>query len=76
VLSLRDELAILDCYLEIENVRFRDRLTVERDIDPAVLDAEVPSLLLQPLVENAIRHGISRHAGPGVVRVEAGAVDG
>jgi sensor histidine kinase YesM len=76
VLSLRDELAILDRYLEIENVRFRDRLTVERDIDPAVLDAEVPSLLLQPLVENAIRHGISRRAGPGVVRVEAGAVDG
>ena len=76
VLSLRDELAILDCYLEIENVRFRDRLTVERDIDPAVLDAEVPSLLLQPLVENAIRHGISRRAGPGVVRIEAGIADG
>ncbi|HSK20784.1 MAG TPA: histidine kinase [Longimicrobiales bacterium] len=76
VLSLRDELAILDCYLEIENVRFRDRLTVERDIDPAVLDAEVPSLVLQPLVENAIRHGISRRAGPGVVRVEADAMDG
>jgi two-component system, LytTR family, sensor kinase len=76
VLSLRDELAILDCYLEIENVRFRDRLTVERDIDPAVLDTEVPSLVLQPLVENAIRHGVSRRAGPGVIRVEACVVDG
>jgi sensor histidine kinase YesM len=75
VLALRDELAILDCYLEIENVRFRDRLTLERDIDPSVLDAEVPSLLLQPLVENAIRHGISRRAGPGVVRVEAAVAD-
>jgi sensor histidine kinase YesM len=73
---LRDELAILDRYLEIENVRFRDRLTLERDIDPAVLDAEVPSLLLQPLVENAIRHGISRRPGRGVIRVEAERVAG
>ena len=71
VVSLRDELEILDRYLEIENVRFRDRLTLERDIEPSVLDAEVPSLLLQPLVENAIRHGISRTPGPGVVRIEA-----
>jgi two-component system, LytTR family, sensor kinase len=71
VVSLRDELAILDRYLEIENVRFRDRLTLERDIDPDVLNAEVPSLLLQPIVENAIRHGISRRAGHGVVRIEA-----
>jgi sensor histidine kinase YesM len=71
VVSLREELEILDRYLEIEYVRFRDRLILERDIDPEALDAEVPSLLLQPLVENAIRHGISRRPGPGVVRVEA-----
>lgn len=76
VVPLREELAILDRYLEIENVRFRDRLTLERDIDPAALDAEVPVLLLQPLVENAIRHGISRLRGPGVVRIEAGIRDG
>ena len=74
VVPLRDELEILDRYLEIENVRFRDRLSLERDVDPAVLDAEVPSLLLQPLVENAIRHGISRRPGRGVVRIEAEAV--
>jgi sensor histidine kinase YesM len=76
VVPLREELEILDRYLEIEHVRFRDRLTLERDIDPNALDAEVPSLLLQPLVENAIRHGISRRAGPGVVRVEAEIVNG
>lgn len=76
VVSLREELEILDRYLEIEHVRFRDRLTLERDIDPAVLDAEVPSLLLQPLVENAIRHGISRRPGTGIVRVEAEIVNG
>ncbi|HEX2167807.1 MAG TPA: histidine kinase [Longimicrobiales bacterium] len=75
VVAVRDELQMLDRYLEIENVRFGDRLTLERDIDPAVLDAEVPSLLLQPLVENAIRHGISRRPGRGVVRIEAAVVD-
>lgn len=73
--ALRDELHILDRYLEIENVRFGDRLTLERAVDPDALDAEVPSLLLQPLVENAIHHGISRQVGPGVVRVEAAVVD-
>lgn len=76
VVSLREELEILDRYLEIEHVRFRDRLTLEREIDPEALDAEVPSLLLQPLVENAIRHGISRRPGPGLIRVEAGIVGG
>ncbi|HEX6134116.1 MAG TPA: histidine kinase [Longimicrobiales bacterium] len=76
VVSLREELEILDRYLEIEHVRFRDRLNLEREIDPEALDAEVPSLLLQPLVENALRHGIARRAGPGLVRVEARIVDG
>jgi sensor histidine kinase YesM len=71
VVTLREDLEMLDRYLEIEQIRFRDRLAVEQDIAPDVLDAEVPSLLLQPLVENAIRHGISRTPGPGKVRVEA-----
>ncbi len=69
---LRDELAFLDKYLEIERIRFRDRLTVEMDVDPTTLDVRVPSLILQPLVENAIRHGLEPQARPGriVLRVK------
>src|SRR5258708_21070055 len=51
--------------LELERTGSRDRLSVAYEIGPAVLEAEVPSLLLQPLVENAIRHGIEPHARPG-----------
>lgn len=69
--SLRQELEFLEAYLEIEKVRFSDRLRADVNVDANTLDAEVPSLLLQPLVENAIRHGIaSRHEG-GRVRVAA-----
>ena len=69
--SLAEELRFLDTYLEIEGMRFKDRLTVARAIMPETLDAEVPSLLFQPLVENAVRHGIARRTGPG--RIEVGA---
>jgi two-component system LytT family sensor kinase len=51
-------------------------LSLEREVEPEALDAEVPSLLLQPLAENAIKHGISRQTGPGTVRVEAHIVEG
>jgi sensor histidine kinase YesM len=68
---LRDELAFLEKYLEIERIRFRDRLTFTMAIDPATLDALVPSLLLQPIVENAIRHGIEPHARPGRIAMRA-----
>jgi two-component system, LytTR family, sensor kinase len=66
---LKRELDFLEAYLEIERVRFGDRLQVVFQIDPQSLDAEVPSLILQPLVENAIRHGIASHIGPGLVQL-------
>ncbi|HEY0319526.1 MAG TPA: histidine kinase [Pyrinomonadaceae bacterium] len=69
--TLKQELELLERYLEIEQTRFRDRLTVEMSIDPEVLDARVPNLILQPLVENAIQHGIAPRRGQG--RIEIGA---
>jgi signal transduction histidine kinase len=65
------ELGLLDRYVAIQRVRFRDRLTVTCNIEDGVRAALVPSLLLQPLVENAIRHGIGPRAGAGHVQVTA-----
>ena len=68
---LTDEVDFLKKYLEIEQTRFGDRLIVNIDIDPEVLDAPVPNLILQPLVENALRHGIGPRIGVGKVDVTA-----
>jgi signal transduction histidine kinase len=68
---LRDELDLLQKYVDIEETRFGSRLTVHIHVDPETLDARVPVLLLQPLVENAVRHGIAPHARPGVIEVTA-----
>jgi LytS/YehU family sensor histidine kinase len=68
---LRTELDALKLYLEIEQTRFRDRLTVRIDAPVETLDALVPDLILQPLAENAIRHGIERDTGAGSVEVKA-----
>jgi hypothetical protein len=73
---LRDELEFLRRYLEIQSLRFEDRLQTSFDIAPETLDAEVPSLLLQPLVENAVKHGISQDPGRGEVRVSSRADGG
>ncbi len=62
--TLRQELALIEQYLAIEQVRFGERLTIDYDIDAAALNQEIPVLLLQPLVENAIKHGLARKAGP------------
>jgi LytS/YehU family sensor histidine kinase len=67
--TLKEELEFLESYLEIEQTRFQDRLTVRMEVDPATLDARVPHLILQPLVENAIRHGIAPRSGPGLVEI-------
>src|SRR5205823_2499929 len=64
--ALDDELAFALGYLEIERVRFADRLSVAVDVPASVRGARVPRLLLQPLVENAVRHGIARSAQPGL----------
>jgi two-component system, LytTR family, sensor kinase len=69
--TLREELAFLQPYLEIEQARLEDRLSVAMEIAPETLDARVPHLMLQPLVENAIRHGIAPRIGPGRVEITA-----
>src|SRR3569833_27379 len=69
--ALGEELEFLDRYLEIQKVRFAERLATEIEVGQDLLSARVPSLLLQPLGENAIRHGIATRAGGGTVRVAA-----
>lgn len=73
---LREELDILRRYIAIESVRFSDRLTVEWEIDDTAGAAYVPSFILQPLAENAIRHGIEMRSGPGVLSVHCWRNDG
>ena len=68
---LREELSFIDAYLAIEMVRFGDKLQFIRDIDPSTLDLLVPSMLLQPLVENSIRHGLSSKIDGGLIRVRS-----
>jgi two-component system LytT family sensor kinase len=69
--TLSRELEFVNCYIEIEKVRFEERLKVHIDVAPETLDASVPHLLLQPLVDNAIKHGISRRASGGEIRISA-----
>jgi LytS/YehU family sensor histidine kinase len=69
--TLNREMQFVNGYLEIEKMRFGDRLQVRCDVEPETLDSRVPHLLLQPLVENAIRHGVSRRAREGEVRISA-----
>lgn len=67
--TLRQEMDFLGHYLDIQRVRFSDRLRVDIEIEPAAWEARIPNLLLQPLVENAIVHGIAPKSGPGCVEV-------
>ena len=70
-ITLNAELEFLAKYLNIEQTRFTDRLTVHFDVQTETLDVKVPTLILQPLVENAIKHGVARKSGPGRIQITA-----
>ena len=70
--TLKEEMDFLQKYLDIEQTRFQDRLTVHVSVDPDALDGEVPRMILQPLVENAIKHGIAGRNGGDNVQITAG----
>lgn len=68
---LREELAFIEDYLSIEMVRFGDKLRFVKEVEPAALDAQIPAMLLQPLVENSIKHGLASKVEGGEIRVAA-----
>jgi two-component system LytT family sensor kinase len=74
--TLAEEVEYLQRYLDIQKVRFGERLQISMDIPEELLSAQVPNLLLQPLVENAIKHGIARRAAGGTVRIKGACHDG
>jgi two-component system, LytTR family, sensor kinase len=74
--SLRQEPEFLRSYLEIETIRFEGRLSVEVDVSPEAVRAKAPNLLLQPIVENAIRHGVSQGEAGGRISISARRVNG
>src|SRR5687767_3277055 len=69
--TLREELEAIDEYLDIESIRFGPKLRIEKSIDPASLEIVVPSMLLQPLVENSIKHGLSPKIGEGRITIKS-----
>jgi len=74
--SLAEEVEYLERYLDIQKIRFGERLQVSVQIPAALLSAQIPTLLLQPLVENAIKHGIAKRAAGGTVRVDGACHEG
>jgi two-component system LytT family sensor kinase len=68
---LREELGFIDDYLSIEMARFGDKLKVAKDVDEATLDCQVPSMLLQPIIENSIKHGLAPKLEGGAIRLES-----
>jgi len=74
--SLRDELEFVSAYLELQRMRFGERLKVQMNIDPATLDAQVPNMIIQPLVENAIQYGIAQVRGGGWIELATASENG
>lgn len=74
-ITIEKELEITDHYITIQRIRFPDKFTVVKSIDPEVLQCKMPSLTLQPLVENAINHGIRGKSGPGTLTIRASALE-
>ena len=74
--TLKQEIEFLKCYLEIERIRFQDRLTTRVEVDAEALDSKVPNLILQPIVENAIRHGIAPRSTAGRITIQAKQANG
>src|SRR6185295_10796777 len=74
--TLREELESIDEYLDIEVVRFGPKLRVKKDIGPDTLGILVPSMILQPLVENSIKHGLARKVGPGSITIRSSRLAG
>jgi two-component system, LytTR family, sensor kinase len=75
-IPLQQELAFVDKYLKLQKIRYEDRLDVIVDVDPRALRALVPTFILQPLLENAIRHGIATRTAPGQIEIQARCGDG
>jgi signal transduction histidine kinase len=69
ITTLKRELEFVNCYIEIEKIRFEERMNVIFNVAPETLDAQVPHLLLQPLVDNAVKHGISKLPEGGQIRI-------
>ena len=70
--SFKEELKIVKDYLALENMRFEDRLQIQYEVDENSLSQQVPAMLLQTLVENAIKHGISKQVKGGMVKITSG----
>jgi two-component system, LytTR family, sensor kinase len=74
--TLRQEMEFLRCYLEIEHIRFHDRMNVTMEIEPEALDVRVPNLILQPIVENAIKYSVLLQAASGHIQIRAHRING
>ncbi|MFC1725667.1 sensor histidine kinase [candidate division KSB1 bacterium] len=74
-IRFKEELEFVNKYLELQRTRFKDRLKIEMEIQPETLDASVPTLLLQPITENAVTHGISPHKKPGILKIVSKKID-